>query len=47
MPIVANLVVRPVLMLGIAAIKHTDIAAAIKPYSMAVAPESSLKNVFI
>ena len=46
-PIVANFVVKFVVIDGIAANKATDIAAAIKPYSIAVAPDSSLRNLFI
>jgi hypothetical protein len=34
-------------MYGIAVIKQMAIAAAIKPYSIAVAPDSSLRNLFI
>jgi hypothetical protein len=32
---------------GMAAIRHTPMAAAIKPYSIAVAPDSSARNFFI
>ena len=46
-PIVANFVIRLVVIDGIAASKATDIAAAIRPYSIAVAPDSSLRNLFI
>jgi hypothetical protein len=46
-PIEVNWVLRGPVIKGMAAIKHTPMAAAIKPYSIAVAPDSSAKNFFI
>ena len=46
-PIVVNWVLSGPVISGIAAIRHTPMAAAIRPYSIAVAPDSSAKNFFI
>ena len=42
-----NLVFRADVMNGMAVMRAKHMAAAIRPYSMAVAPDSSLRNLFI
>jgi hypothetical protein len=46
-PIVLKRPVSAPVIEGIAASKQTAIAEAIRPYSIAVAPDSSFKNLFI
>ena len=46
-PIVPKRPVNAAVIEGIAASKHTAIAEAMRPYSIAVAPDSSFKNLFI
>ncbi len=46
-PIEVNWVFSGPVINGMAAIRQTPMAAAIKPYSIAVAPDSSAKNFFI
>ncbi len=46
-PMLLNFVTKAAVMYGIAVSKQTAIAAAIRPYSIAVAPDSSLMNFFM
>jgi hypothetical protein len=46
-PMLVNFVTKALVMYGIAVSKQTAIAAAIRPYSIAVAPDSSLMNFFM